>query len=144
MNNDQNGKNDTGRDEISGISDLPIAEAAVAAAPKVTPRLVGDDPVAAEAEELKKKELIDRVTALSGAKRRDVKPAVEAALTILGESLAQGRDVTLPGLGRMRVTRVKPTPHGHNLIVRVRQNTGQYTGQSADQKAGETPDGSDD
>ena len=36
MNTDQNGKNDTGRDEISGISDLPIAEAAVAAAPKVT------------------------------------------------------------------------------------------------------------
>lgn len=107
---------------LSGITDLPASKAAIDAAPKVTPRVVQELRPEPDGEDLKKKELIDRATEMSGAKRRDVKVAIEAALDILGETLGEGRGVALPGLGRMRVTRIKPSTNGHNLIVRIRQN----------------------
>lgn len=72
-------------------------------------------------EGLKKKELIDMVVARSGVKKRDAKPAIEAALAILGETLSEGRALNLPGFGKLKVTRMKKGDNGQIINARVRQ-----------------------
>lgn len=81
---------------------------------------VDDDQPATESE-LKKKELIDLVVARSGGKKRDVKPAVEATLAVLGEMLAEGRDLNLHPMGKLKVTRTKRTENARVLVARIRQ-----------------------
>ena len=73
-------------------------------------------------EELKKPELIDRVVALTGLKKRDVKPAVEAALAVLAEDLAAERTVMLPPLGKLRVAKTRALDNGGAVLtVKLRQ-----------------------
>lgn len=69
---------------------------------------------------LKLKVLIDRVTEASGAKRKDVKTIVEATLAQLGEALARGEAMNLPGLGHLRVAR-KATPETPTMTLKLRQ-----------------------
>ncbi len=70
---------------------------------------------------LRKRELIDKVVKRSGIKKKDAKPVVEAMLAELGETLAAGRDLALPPLGRVKINRRKDLPNGQVLIVKVRQ-----------------------
>ncbi|SIS71348.1 DNA-binding protein HU-alpha [Roseivivax lentus] len=71
--------------------------------------------------ELKKRELIDKVVRRSGVKKRDAKPAVEAVLAILGEALAEGRELNVKPFGKMKVQRVRDTGNGQVLVTKVRQ-----------------------
>ncbi|WGW02588.1 HU family DNA-binding protein [Tropicibacter oceani] len=73
--------------------------------------------------EMKKKELIDLVVERSGVKKRDAKPAIEAALAILGQALAEGRPLNLKPLGKVKVANIKPKDNALVLNVRVRQST---------------------
>lgn len=61
------------------------------------------------APELKKKDLIDRVVAASGVKKRDAKPAVEATLAV---RCPRGATSTCRRLARRRLTtsRTRRTP----------------------------------
>ena len=70
---------------------------------------------------LHKKELIDLVVDRSGGKRKDVKPAVEAVLVVLGEALADGREMNLRPFGKIKVTRQMDKPNGTVTVCRVRQ-----------------------
>lgn len=70
---------------------------------------------------LRKKELIDRVVARSGVKKKDAKPVVEALLAELGDALASEREMVLPPLGKLSVNRQKSLPNGRVLILKVRQ-----------------------
>lgn len=70
---------------------------------------------------LKLKVLIDRVTEASGAKRQDVKPVVEATLIQLGEALARGEAMNLPGFGHLRVSR-KATAETPSMTLKLRQS----------------------
>ncbi|WP_010140718.1 HU family DNA-binding protein [Oceanicola sp. S124] len=72
--------------------------------------------------ELKKKELVESVVARSGVKKKDAKPVVEAMLTVLGEALGEGRELSLHPLGKLRVTRTKDLPNGKLLVTRIRQS----------------------
>lgn len=77
---------------------------AVASAPKAA--------TAPEAEaetlpvEVKMKELVDRVTTVTGAKRSQVKPVVDATLAQIGAALDEGKSLNLPGLGKARIAKV--------------------------------------
>ena len=71
--------------------------------------------------ELKKPELIDKVVRRAGVKKRDAKPAIEAALEILGEALAEGRELNIKPFGKMKVQRVRDTGNGVVLVTKVRQ-----------------------
>lgn len=82
-----------------------------------TPAKVG----AMGADPMRKKELIEQVVSRSGMKKKDVKPVVEAMLAELGETLAKGRGLILPPLGRVMVNREKEMPDGRVLIVKVKQ-----------------------
>lgn len=70
---------------------------------------------------LRKKELIEKVVARSGIKKKDAKPVVEAVLAELGVALADSREMALPPLGRVKINRSKPLPNGQVTIVKVRQ-----------------------
>ena len=54
---------------------------------------------------MRKKELIDLVVERSGLKKKDAKPIVEATLAILGEALAEARELNLQPLGKVKVRR---------------------------------------
>ena len=70
---------------------------------------------------LRKKELIDLAVTRSGVRKRDAKPAIEAALAIIGEALAEGRELNLQPLGKLKVTRMKKGGNGQIINARVRQ-----------------------
>ncbi|CUH80352.1 HU family DNA-binding protein [Tropicibacter naphthalenivorans] len=74
-----------------------------------------------EQPELKKRELIEMAVERSGVKKRDAKPAIEAVLAILGEALAEGRELNLQPLGKLKVTRMKKGDNGQIINARVRQ-----------------------
>lgn len=71
---------------------------------------------------LKKKELIDTVTELSGVKRKDAKPVIEAMLEVLGKTLANGREMNLQPLGKIKINRAKEVQGGNVLITKIRQS----------------------
>ncbi|MEQ5872182.1 HU family DNA-binding protein [Sagittula sp. NFXS13] len=71
--------------------------------------------------EVKKKELVEAAVARSGVKKRDAKLAIEAALAVLGKALAEGRDLNLLPLGKLKVTGMKRNGNGHIINARVRQ-----------------------
>lgn len=71
--------------------------------------------------DLRKRELIDLVVERSGGKKKDVKPAVEAMLAILGETLAAGREMNLQPLGKIRINRVEEKGNGRVIVCKLRQ-----------------------
>ena len=71
--------------------------------------------------ELRKKELIDMAVERSGMKKKDAKPAIEAALAILGEALADGRDLNLRPMGKVKTQRREEKSNGTVIVCRVRQ-----------------------
>ena len=72
---------------------------------------------------MRKKELIDTVVARSGMKKKDAKPIVDVMLDVLGEALADNRELILPPMGRVKVRKEKKLPNGRVLVVKVRQTT---------------------
>ena len=71
---------------------------------------------------LRKKELVERVVAASGAKKKVAKDIVEATLQVLGEALAAGEQLVLPPFGNAHKTREKDTPSGGStMTVRLRR-----------------------
>jgi len=96
-------------------------ESATAAAP--TPTVVGNSSPEVASLDLKMKTLVDMAVERSGVKKKDAKPAIEAALAILGEAIADGRDLNLPPLGKLKINRVKQIANGRVVICKLRQNT---------------------
>lgn len=88
---------------------------------------------------MRKKELIDAVVARSGLKKKDVKPAVEATLAVLGEALQEGRALNLQPMGKIKINREKKLASGKMLVARIRQNE---TAASTQNETA-TPDSSD-
>lgn len=100
----------------------PGAKAAAAAKPK--PESATQAPAAKDPAKvtvgLRLKGLVDRVTEVSGAKRKDVKPIIDAALAEMGAVLARGEPLSLPGLGHLRVAR-KATEASPVMTLKLRQ-----------------------
>ncbi|MCC0064252.1 MAG: HU family DNA-binding protein [Defluviimonas sp.] len=71
---------------------------------------------------LKKKELVERVVAASGVKKKDAKSVVEATLRVLGDALAAGEDLVLPPFGKAKVNRQKDLGSGEMLVIKLRRN----------------------
>ena len=70
---------------------------------------------------LRKKELIERVVARSGVKKKDAKPTIEAMLAVLGEALAAGEELNLQPLGKVMVKKTKELPNAKMMVCRIRQ-----------------------
>ena len=72
--------------------------------------------------EMKKQELIEKVVKLSGIKKKDAKPVVEAMLEVLGETLAEGRGLNMQPLGKLKLNRTKEMPNARIIVAKLRQN----------------------
>jgi len=66
---------------------------------------------------IKKPELLDEVVLRTGLKKRDMKPAVEAALSVLGDALRDGAVVNVPPLGKLRVVKSKALEDGAAVMT---------------------------
>jgi nucleoid DNA-binding protein len=102
---------------------------AAAAKPAAARRKAAAKPAAAAAAPsapvkggtLRKKDLIDRVVQVSGAKKKDTREIVEAVLTVLGDALAAGEMLALPPFGRARVNKQRDLDSGEMLTVKLRR-----------------------
>ena len=90
-----------------GDEDLPTGEAAEGKTPA--------------GNLLRMKAFIDRVTQANGGKRTGVRQIVELTLAALGEALEKGEQVSLPPLGRAKVTRRGDIGEGTSLMIRLRR-----------------------
>lgn len=100
--------------------------------PNTQPHVVSEaKPVVAEPD-LRKKELIQQVVERSGIKKKDAKPVVEAMLAILGETIADGRELNLAPLGKLRINRVKQASNGRVIICKLRQGLPRAENPAAD------------
>lgn len=92
-----------------------------AAAPKVAPVVV-TSAAPTVMTEMRKEQLLDEVAKHSGAKRKDVKPIVEAALEVMGEALGDGQELNLKPLGKVKIARTKQVANGRVINLRLRQS----------------------
>lgn len=92
-----------------------------AAAPKVAPVVV-TSAAPTVMTEMRKEQLLDEVAKRSGAKRKDVKPIVEAALEVMGEALGDGQELNLKPLGKVKIARTKQVANGRVINLRLRQS----------------------
>ncbi|WP_019295886.1 MULTISPECIES: HU family DNA-binding protein [unclassified Leisingera] len=73
------------------------------------------------APELAKKELIEKAVERSGVKKKDAKPVVEAVLALLGEAVAEGRELNLKPFGKLRINRSQERSNGTVFVCKLRQ-----------------------
>ena len=68
-------------------------------------------------EMLKKPEFLERVVARTDVKKRDAKPAIEAALAVLSDALLAGEEVNIPPLGKLRVAKSRALDNGAHVLT---------------------------
>lgn len=97
------------------------------ASPKVAPvtkKVLGETApveVVAKSPELKKNELIDRIIAKNGMKRKEVKPIVETMLAVMGEAIESGENLNLQPMGKLVIKKKKDLPNATVSICRIRR-----------------------
>ncbi len=96
-----------------------VTELPVAARPAAPPAEDAAVAVVKARAVLKKKDFIDRVTARAGIRKSDAKAGVEATLATLAAALAEGQDIALPPLGKIKVVREKPGKSGRQFVLRL-------------------------
>lgn len=116
------------------VSQVAVAKAAPTDAPSVAsanPKVAAEIPTAGKssnANAFKKKDLIDRVLAATGAKKKLVKEIVEATLTVLGDALSRGEMLNVPPFGKAKVSRQPENGTRNAMTVKVRRNAGSGQG----------------
>ncbi len=132
------GKKSDGTVKLDLKTGAPAApKSAKVKAPK-TIVVASAQPVVA-AGQMKKPAFLDQAVARSGVKRRDAKPAIEAALNELAEALLRGDEINLPPLGKLKVVKTKDLSEGAKaLTVKLRtMKDGAGTGKSGVAEPGE-------
>lgn len=66
---------------------------------------------------VKKPEFLDRAIARTAVKKRDAKPAIEAALAELAALLADGNELNLPPLGKLKLIKSKDIGDGAKVMT---------------------------
>ena len=84
---------------------------------KTVTKVVNPAVAVPQGEMVKKPEFIDRAVARTDVKKRDAKPAIEAALAVLAEALEKGEELNLPPMGKMRVVKSKDIGDGARVMT---------------------------
>ena len=118
------------------------------AAPKApTPRIAGATADLPAGEAVKKAEFIDRVIARGDLKKKDAKPAIEAALAELADILAAGGELVLPPMGKIKAVKVKDLGEGAQMMTlklrTMKDGAGQGGGAAQNAKSGVAADDDD-
>jgi len=93
-----------------------------------------------------KKELIDRVVAASGIKKKDAKPVIEAMLKELGDALSRGENLNLQPFGKGIVKSHKNLENAEVVELRLRRSKIAVTAANvaadvmAEERADDAPD----
>jgi nucleoid DNA-binding protein len=101
----------------------PSAISPAVAAPK-TNDMARSNAASANANSLKKKDLIDRVLKVTGGKKKVVRDVVEATLNVLGDALSKGEMLNLPPFGKAKVSRPSDVGSGKAMTVKLRRGPG--------------------
>ena len=112
------------RSPTLGTTEKPAIAGADPAKPKLVLTGAVAAPEAPALPELKRQELLALVVKRAGTKKKLAKPVVEAVLAVLGEALAEGRDLNLAPLGKIRINRARDLDNGRVLVARIRQGAG--------------------
>lgn len=80
---------------------------------------------------LKKPAFIDRAVARTDVKKRDAKPAIEAALAVLAEALENGEELNLPPMGKLRAVKSKDLGDGARVLTLKLRTMKEGAGQGA-------------
>ena len=92
---------------IAPLADKIVVKAGIAPPAVLVPK----------GEMIKKPEFIDRAVDRTDVKRRDAKPAIEAALAVLAEALVKGEELNLPPMGKLRVVKMKDVGDGAKVLT---------------------------
>lgn len=98
----------------TNVTELPVAARAAAA-----PAEEGAVAVVKARAVLKKKDFLDRVVARAGIRKSDAKAGAEATLAALAAALAEGQEIVLPPLGKIKVVREKAAKSGRKFVLRL-------------------------
>jgi hypothetical protein len=112
--------------DVAPVVATPVGVAPVAATPvEGAPKAVVVETVMAVVADapIKKPELIERVMAETGLKKKDVKPVVEAMLAVLGRALIAGEELTVPPLGKVMINRTKEVANATIVNLKLRHPT---------------------
>ncbi len=90
-----------------------------------------------DGDPLKKQELINLVVERSDVAKKHAKPVIEAMLAVLGDALAEGRELNLQPMGKVKRKRVKDTDNARVIVANIRQP--KSAGASAGPLPGSTP-----
>jgi len=105
----------------SKATDLKSGEKAIDRKAKNPAAKTPDSAAPDGATPLKKQELITQVVERSGIAKKYAKPAAEAMLAVLGEAIAQGRDLNLQPMGKIKRKRVKDSAQARVTVANIRQ-----------------------
>lgn len=86
------------------------------------PAVVTETKAVVAPSELKKKELLDVVVERSGVRKKFAKPVVEAMIDVLGEALAEGREINLQPFGKLKQQRTKDTSNAQIIVAKICQS----------------------
>ncbi|WP_103333204.1 HU family DNA-binding protein [Pseudotabrizicola formosa] len=109
-----------------GPKGIPAPRPKLAAEPVAAARLADQDtPPATDSKDargaaLRLRELVSRVTETTGGKKKGVKDIVEATLSALGDALAKGQELNLPGVGKVRVAKSVDREGRSMMTLKVR------------------------
>lgn len=111
---------------LQAVPPAPVkAKAAVAPTQKIAQPAV---PVTTKML-VKKPEFLDRAIARTAVKKRDAKPAIEAALAELAALLSEGNELNLPPLGKVKLIKSKDIGDGAKVMTlklrTMKDNAGQ-------------------
>lgn len=112
----------------------PAAEVAVAA-----PAASSEAKV--KAPGVKIRDLVEKVVTATGAKKKGAKEIVEATLTELGEALARGDELNLPGFGRAKVAKTLDKDGTALLTIKLKRGPQKKTAENGKEALAE--DGED-
>jgi DNA-binding protein HU-alpha len=112
----------------------PAAKPAPIRSKAPAPVLVADTAADPAQPDLKRQELLEQVVARSDVKKKFAKPVLEAALALIGEALAEGRDLNLAPMGKVKINRTRKLANGRVMVARIRQTVPRAGGMTKTQK----------
>lgn len=101
----------------------PVAPTPSPAAAPQTPVAQVKTRVQPKGDSFKLRMLVDQVVKATGAKKKGVKDMVEATLSGIGQALARGDELNLPGFGKVRVVKSDAKDGTAIMTLKLRQGS---------------------
>jgi hypothetical protein len=112
------------------VPDPVVTPLAKTAAPQT--KIVNPAVSVPQGEMIKKPEFLDRAVERTNVKKREAKPAIEAALAVPAVSLINGEELNLPPMGKLRVVKSNDVGEGAKVLKLKLRTMKDGAGQGAD------------